>query len=131
GGLGAGLLAFCNAKISSGIDFVLDILRFDDLLQQCDCVVAAEGTLDSQTLYGKGIEGVVRRAKKFNKPVHAFAGKILGEKVALQGKLGLATLHQISPDDVPIDEAIRNVKAFLSKGVRDHFSTKVAKDTKK
>ncbi len=131
GGLGVGLLAFCNAKILSGIDFVLDTLRFDDLLQQCDCVVAAEGTLDSQTLLGKGIEGVVRRAKKFDKPVHAFAGKVIGEKATLQGKLGLATLHQISPDDVPIDEAIRNVKAFLSKGVRDHLSTKVAKDTKK
>ena len=28
GGLGAGLLAFCNAKIFSGIDFVLDLLSF-------------------------------------------------------------------------------------------------------
>ena len=107
GGLGAGLLAFCNAKILSGIDLVLDTLRFDDLLQQCDCVVTAEGTLDSQTLHGKGIEGVVRHAKKFDKPVYAFAGKILGEKATLREKLGLAALHQISPDNVPIDEAMK------------------------
>ena len=128
GGLGAGLLAFCNAKILSGIDFVLDALRFDDLLQQCDCVITAEGTLDSQTLHGKGIEGLVRRAKKFNKPVHAFAGKILGEKATLQGKLGLATLHQISPDDVPIEEAMRDAEAFLLKGIRDYFPTKTTKE---
>jgi glycerate kinase len=128
GGLGAGLLAFCNAKILSGIDFVLDALRFDDLLQQCDCVITTEGTLDSQTLHGKGIEGLVRRAKKFNKPVHAFAGKILGEKATLQRKLGLATLHQISPDDVPIEEAMRNAEAFLLKGIRDYFPAKTTKE---
>ena len=128
GGLGAGLLAFCNAKILSGIDFVLDALRFDDLLQQCDCVITAEGTLDSQTLHGKGIEGLVRRAKKFNKPVHAFAGKILGEKATLQRKLGLATLHQISPDDVPIEKAMRDAEAFLLKGIRDYFPTKTTKE---
>jgi len=128
GGLGAGLLAFCNAKILSGIDFVLDALRFNDLLRQCDCVITAEGTLDSQTLHGKGIEGLVRRAKKFNKPVHAFAGKILGEKAALQRKLGLATLHQISPDDVPIEEAMRDAEAFLLKGIRDYFPAKTTKE---
>ncbi len=131
GGLGAGMLAFCNAKILSGIDFVLDILRFDELLQQCDCVITAEGTLDSQTMHGKGIEGVVRRAKEFNKPVHAFVGKILGDEAILRQKLGLTTIHQISPDDLPIDEAMREAETLLLKGVRDFFSAKISKDTKK
>ncbi len=131
GGLGAGLIAFCNAKIFSGIDYVLDILSFDHLLQQCDCVITTEGTLDSQTLHGKGIEGIARRAKKFGKPVHAFAGKIFGDKATLQEQLELATVNQISPDEVPIEEAMRSAETFLSKGIRDHFSTKVAKNTKK
>jgi glycerate kinase len=131
GGLGAGLLAFCNAKILSGIDTVLDTLRFDDLLQQCDCVITAEGTLDSQTLHGKGIEGIARRAKKFNKPVYAFAGKIRGEKAALQQKLGLTSIHQVSPDEVPIQEAMREAEALLLKGVKDFVSTKITGDTKK
>ena len=127
GGLGAGLVAFCGAKIVSGVDFVLDILRFDDLLQQCDCVITAEGTLDAQTLHGKGIEGVARHAKKFNKPVHVFAGKIVGEHTGLQRKLGLATLHQISPDEVPIEEAMREAETLLFKGVKEFFSTKNTK----
>ncbi len=127
GGLGAGLVAFCGAKIVSGVDFVLDILRFDDLLQQCDCVITAEGTLDAQTLHGKGIEGVARHAKKFNKPVHVFAGKIVGEHTGLQRKLGLATLHQISPDEVPIEETMREAETLLFKGVKEFFSTKNTK----
>lgn len=114
GGLGAGLMAFCDARIVSGIDFVLDAVRFDSLLQQCDCVITAEGMIDFQTLRGKGIEGVARRAQKFNKPVHAFVGRIRGDPAALQLKLGLATLEQISPDEIPLDIAMRSAEVFLS-----------------
>jgi glycerate kinase len=127
GGLGAGLMAFYNAEIVSGIDFVLDTVRFDSLLQQCDCVITAEGIIDSQTLRGKGIEGVTRRARKFNKPVHAFVGRIQGDPTALQKKLGLATLHQISPDALPAHEAMRSAEMFLSNAVRDYFFTKLIK----
>jgi glycerate 2-kinase len=131
GGLGAGLIAFCNAKIISGIDFVLDTLRFDDLLKQCDCVITAEGRLDSQTLHGKGIAGIARRAKKFNKPVHAFVGKIRGDAVTLQRQIGLATLHQISPDGTPLEEAMRDAGTFLLRKIKDFSSTKITTDTRK
>jgi glycerate 2-kinase len=131
GGLGAGLLAFCNAKIVSGVDFILGTLRFDDLLRQCDCVVTAEGTLDSQTLHGKGIEGIARRAQELGKPVHAFAGNIVGDKTILQQQLGLASLHQISPKGLTIEEAMRNAESLLSKSVKNFFTTKGTKGTKK
>jgi glycerate 2-kinase len=130
GGLGAGLIAFCGAKIISGIDFVLDVLHFDDLLQQCDCVITAEGKLDSQTLHGKGIEGIAWRAKKLSKPVHVFAGKVLGEKTILQTKLGLASLRQISPENVPIDRAMKEAEAFLLKETKNYFAAKITNDTK-
>jgi glycerate kinase len=131
GGLGAGLIAFCNATIVSGIDFVLDTIGFDDLLQQCDCVITTEGTIDSQTLRGKGIEGVARRAQKFNKPVHAFVGRIRGNPAVLQQKLRLATLEQISPDEMPLPFAMRGAESLLSRTIRDFFSTKVTKEAKK
>ncbi len=131
GGLGAGLMAFCNARIVSGIDFVLDTVRFDSLLQQCDCVITGEGIIDSQTLQGKGIEGVARRAKKFNKPVHAFVGRIHGDPTALQQKLGLATLHQISPDTMPVENAMRGAESLLALSIRDFFSSNFTKDTRK
>lgn len=131
GGLGAGLMAFCNARIVSGIDFVLDTVRFDSLLQQCDCVITAEGMIDSQTLRGKGIEGVARRARKFNKPVHAFVGRIHGDATALQKKFGLATLHQISPDKMPLEDAMRGVESLLALSFRDFFTSNFTKDNKK
>ncbi len=131
GGLGAGLTAFCDATIVSGIEFVLDAVRFDDLLLKCDCVITAEGSLDGQTLQGKGIEGIARRASKINKPVHVFAGNIRGDADDLRKKLGLATLDKISPEGMPVEEAMKNAEAFLSEKIRDTFSTKSTKDTKK
>jgi glycerate kinase len=131
GGLGAGLMAFCNARIVSGIDFVLDTVRFDSLLQQCDCVITAEGMIDSQTLRGKGIEGVARRARKFNKPVHAFVGRIHGNATTLQKKLALATLHQISPDKMSVEDSMRGAESLLALSIRDFFTSNFTNDNAK
>ncbi len=57
GGLGAGLLAFCGATLSSGIDLVLDAVGFEAHLAGADLVITGEGRLDEQTLQGKTIAG--------------------------------------------------------------------------
>lgn len=117
GGLGFGLCAFTNAQIVSGIDFVLDTTGFDEKLHQCDAIVTTEGMLDEQTLFGKGISGIAERARVVNKPVHAFVGRISGDKGALQHELGLASLTQISPDDVSTVQAMRDASWLLADAV--------------
>jgi glycerate kinase len=124
GGLGAGLIAFCDATVESGIDYVLDLVRFDELAHECDCVITAEGMIDSQTLRGKGIEGVVRRARQFNKPVHAFAGRIGGNAALLRPQLGLESLHEISPEGIPLVDSMKNAGNFLSSKIKEVFSAK-------
>ncbi|MDE3057168.1 MAG: glycerate kinase [Bacteroidota bacterium] len=123
GGLGAGLIAFCHARIVSGIDFVLDTMRFDELLQHCDAVITAEGMIDDQTLFGKGISGIARRAEKRHKPVHAFVGKINGNAEELKRKLHLASLYQISPNNMMTEEAMRHARALLEGAIKKLFST--------
>ncbi|MEW6060306.1 MAG: glycerate kinase [Bacteroidota bacterium] len=120
GGLGFGLLAFCNAQRVPGIDFILNAIGFDNYLQQCDFVITTEGTIDKQTLLGKGIFGITQRAKKFGKPVHAFVGRIQGEKANLQHTLGLASLIQISPDDLPTPQAMHDASWLLADAVYHH-----------
>lgn len=120
GGLGFGLMVFCNAEIVSGIDFILDAIRFDEKLALCDCVITTEGMLDEQTLYGKGIAGITARAQQFNKPVHAFVGRIHGNTEKLKSKLGLASLTQISPEELSTQEAIRDASWLLADAVYHH-----------
>lgn len=76
GGVAAGLAAFLGADLVSGIEFFLDVVHFDDALENTDLVITAEGSLDLQTLEGKGPYGVARRAKNKKIPVIGLAGQI-------------------------------------------------------
>lgn len=125
GGLGFGLTAFCNAEIVSGIDFILDAIGFDNALRTCDHVVTAEGMVDEQTLFGKGIAGICHHAGLLRKPVHAFVGTVKGDPEYFTSTLGLATLTQISPADVPPNEAMRDASWLLADALYHHsFSEK-------
>lgn len=120
GGLGFGLLAFCNAQIVSGIDFILDAIGFDEKLRRCDAVITTEGRLDEQTLFGKGIAGIAERARRMNKPVHAFVGRINGQKETLQRQLSLASITQIAPDELPAVQAMRDASWLLADAIFHH-----------
>ena len=75
--------------------------------------------------------GVARRARKFNKPVHAFVGRIHGDPTALQKKLGLATLHQISSGKMPVEDAMKGAESLLALSIKDFFTSNFTKDLKK
>jgi glycerate kinase len=76
GGASAGVYAYLNAKLVNGIDYFLDIIGFDNSLQNANFVITGEGSIDEQTLQGKGPYGVANRAKMRSIPVIGLAGKI-------------------------------------------------------
>ena len=76
GGFGAGAAAFFGAELRPGIEVVLDLVRFDDLLAGCDLVLTGEGRMDGQSLGGKVPVGVARRAKQKGVPVVAIVGVV-------------------------------------------------------
>ncbi len=117
GGMGVALREFCRADLRSGIDFVLRTMKFDSLLQSCDLVLTAEGMIDSQTFQGKAIAGIAQRALFLNKPVHAFAGRVVGGPAVLAKSLGIASVRQISPSDIPTAEAMSRASEFLTDAV--------------
>lgn len=74
GGVSIPFLAFCNARIESGIQAVLKIIRFDELLDGVDFVVTGEGRVDWQSSYGKVLAGIGAACRKKGIPVAAIAG---------------------------------------------------------
>jgi len=76
GGLGAGLMAFCNAEMSSGFELVSELTDLEKYIREASMVFTAEGKIDSQTAYGKTISGVAQLAKKHKVPVIALAGTV-------------------------------------------------------
>jgi len=76
GGAAAGLHAFLDAELVNGIDYFLQLTNFEESLEKSDVVITGEGSIDEQTLRGKGPFGVAERAKKKGKKVIGLAGKV-------------------------------------------------------
>lgn len=76
GAFGAGIVAFLGGQLRSGIETVLDCVHFDELLDDTDMVFTGEGQLDSQSLRGKVVIGIARRAAAKKVPVTAIVGSV-------------------------------------------------------
>ena len=76
GGLGFGLLSFCNAKIRPGFEMISETLHLGKRIAAADLVITGEGRIDDQTLDGKGPAGVAALARSAGRLVIAFGGAI-------------------------------------------------------
>jgi len=76
GGATAGLHTWLNARLVNGIEYFLKLTRFNEALQRADLVITGEGSIDRQTLQGKGPYGVAVQAKQKGRPVIGIAGKV-------------------------------------------------------
>ncbi len=74
GGISSGLIAFFDAQIVPGADFIFNLLNIDEALRWADLVVTGEGRLDHQSLSDKAPGVLSGRAKKYGKPIIALAG---------------------------------------------------------
>lgn len=102
GGSTAGIHAFLNAQLVNGIDYFLKLTNFDESLQKADVVITGEGSIDKQTLQGKGPFGVAYLAKQLNIPVIGVAGKIpLHESVGLREYFNVLLAIGNEPADLP------------------------------
>jgi glycerate kinase len=76
GGISAGLNIYLKAILVQGIEYFLDMTGFDKAIENIDLLITGEGSIDLQTLEGKGPFGVARRAKKKNITVIGLAGNV-------------------------------------------------------
>jgi glycerate kinase len=76
GGLGFGLLRFAGATLVPGFDLLASLTGLEALVAAADLVVTGEGSLDSQSLSGKGPVALALLAHRFGKPVIAFCGRV-------------------------------------------------------
>lgn len=109
GAFSAGLMAFLNGRIESGVDLILDLLRFDELLEKMALVITGEGRMDAQTVDGKGPIGVARRARERGVPTVALVGGLLDEDGRLDERLheaGIAAVLPIVSKPMTLDDAV-------------------------
>lgn len=112
GGLGAGVIAFAGARLMPGIDIVLDTVKFDELVKGADLVITGEGKVDGQSLRGKVVVGVARRACAQGVPVVAIAGDIGDdvENIYSQGVTAMMSTNRVA---VPFEKAKQRCESDL------------------
>lgn len=106
GGLGAGLLAFADAKLRSGAELVMTATRFADRARSADLIVTGEGRVDAQSGYGKVTGSVIAKARELRRPVALVAGGVAPGYEELFGE-GLTALEVASDGPTSIADAMR------------------------
>ena len=112
GGLGAGLLAFTDARLRSGAELVMSVTGFEARARAADLVVTGEGRIDAQSASGKLTGSVIAAAAALGKPVAAIAGGAASGHEALFAT-GLATLELTPDGPMTPEEAISRGAALI------------------
>lgn len=105
GAMGAGMVAFFGAQLQMGIATVLDTVHFSKITKDADLVITGEGKLDSQSLRGKVVIGVAKRAQDAGIPVIALVGGVESD-ISDAYKKGVTAIFPINrlPEDFSISK---------------------------
>lgn len=117
GGVGFAVNAFLNGRIISGWRFFAGITNLEEKIASADLVISGEGRIDTQSLSGKVIDGVLALADKYDKPVWLFCG--VNSLQEVPAKIKIFQLADLEPD---IEKCKKNATALLERLACIHFS---------
>jgi glycerate kinase len=122
GGLGFAFLSYLGAKLTPGIELILNAVNLESVIKDADYVVTGEGRLDHQTAMGKAPVGVASLAKKYNIKVLAFAGGVTKGAIACN-QAGIDAFFPIVRGVTTLDEAMKpeNARANMIDTVEQVF----------
>ena len=120
GGFALPFVALMGAEIRSGIDFVLDLLKFDEKMVGSDLLITGEGRTDAQSAMGKAISALTRRARAAGVRVAVISGA-LGEGAEKMLELGVDDLIQATPAGQSLQEALAYAAENLAKAAYDYL----------
>ena len=111
--MGAGFLAFCHARLTPGVEMVIEATGLREHLRGADLVLTGKGRLDGQTVQGKTPCGVVKAAKEFGLPVLAVGGG-LGPGYKAVYTAGIDAVTAIVPGPMRLEEAMAAAEGLVA-----------------
>ncbi len=109
GGVAIPLIAFYDAYIVSGADFILSQLNFTKHVKWADIIITGEGKIDAQTFNNKAPYAVAKMARKYNKSVYAIGGQVEGSELSLI----FDKVYSLTNKKRNIEYAIKNAEQLL------------------
>ena len=121
GGLGAGLMAFLNAALKSGIDEILQLIEIEPAIQTADLVITGEGRIDGQSLSGKAPIGIAKIAKRYRVPTIAIVGSQTLDIEAVYQE-GIAGVFDIINQPLTLEQAIQQTPELVEATAKNAIS---------
>ena len=120
GGLGGAFCAFLDGKLKSGIQTMLDLVRFDSLIENADLIITGEGRADGQSAQGKVLWGIGTNAKEKEIPVVAIVGGMLSEAKILYD-CGITAIVPALNYAMPLADVLKCSESLLRDAVERTF----------
>lgn len=118
GGLGAGLMAFANARLRLGADIVLEAVGLDAKLEGADLVIVGEGQFDRSTVFNKSPVAVAQRARRRGIPVIGIAGS-LGAGYREVHEHGIDAVFSLVSRPMSLDEAMADTERLVARATEE------------
>ena len=106
-------------QMQSGIETVLDLINFDQMLEGVDVVITGEGRIDWQSAFGKVPSGIGMRCKKKGIPAVAIVGG-MGNGAEKIYEFGVESIISTINGAMEIGEALDRAEE-LYKGAADRM----------
>ena len=117
GGLGFGLMHFTRARLVPGFELIASLTGLEEQVVAADLIVTGEGSLDAQSLTGKGPVAIARLARDHGKPVIAFCGRVDGAA----RECGLFdSITELAATGLPIEQLMSRAAELLEQAALAH-----------
>lgn len=113
GGAAGGMAAMLGARLEQGAELVFDAVGIDGLLEEADLCVTGEGSLDAQTLAGKGPAEAARRSRAAGVPCVALCGS-LGLGPGQLREAGFVAAFAIGREIRSLEDALQETERDLA-----------------
>ncbi len=114
GGIAAGLKAFLDVDLKSGIQIVVEASGIKNEIQKADMLITGEGRIDEQSGQGKVVGHLSALAARYHLPCCAICGQLAIDKNGLS-KLGLKQVISLLENATNADEAMDNAAELITK----------------
>ncbi len=120
GGTAFTLKSLMGAELFSGFSYLSNLISLEDKIKNSDLIITGEGSLDIQTILGKGVYEIVQIAKKHNKNTVVLCGSY---DDTVNWKIhGIDNVIKIKPDNIDIDTALKKSKILLKEAIESNSS---------
>ena len=120
GGMGAGMVAFFNAKLRPGVDIIFDALDVERKVMDSDLIITGEGQFDISSTYNKAPTAIGKIGMKYKIPTIGLCGSF-GNGFEKLDEFGVIAKSSIINNVSDLETNMKNAGNLLTIAAREQL----------